>query len=128
MSANETKIVDWTLLQRNVGVFSRKIGQLFRSQDFQIVANDATSVLWFDNVVDKTSLGANHWVGKPLSIFSSVKLHILFIYAKNKVKKGASNNISEGVAPHDILLTLPEYRISVAPFAPITATSALGHA
>jgi len=56
---------------------SWNIVKLFSLEDAQVIANDLPRHFWLDDIVDKASLGANHWVGKSLGILSCVLLHVL---------------------------------------------------
>ena len=55
----------------------RDVVKLLVSQNLKITANDLPRRFWLDDVVDKASLSANHWVSKSLGILSCILFHIL---------------------------------------------------
>lgn len=55
-----------------------EIGQILGTKNLEIVADQASCVLWVNDIVDKTTLCSYHGIGKTRNVFIRVFLHILF--------------------------------------------------
>ena len=126
--------------QGDVGVLPGDIVQLFCSKHTKmIVANQTPSLLWVDNIVNKTAFGGYHGICKPFRVFLCVLNDILLLVKSRDTGGRCVNTILVLVQGSSLRAgifywwrqeehTFPPYKISTAPLAPMTAISAPGQA
>lgn len=101
-------------------MLARNVVQLLVAQNPKVVADQPPSVLRFYDVIDEASLRRNERICESAGVFGSVFFQVLSQLLAALCLSRASPSVRR--------LTFPLNRISTAPLAPITATSAPGQA
>jgi len=74
-------------LKWHVVMFSWNIVQFLCSQHFEVITDVSTCLTWVYDIINKSSLSTNHWVGKPGRVFKSMLFQILCRFMRNNEMK-----------------------------------------
>lgn len=58
-------------------MLARDIVKPFRAENFEVVADQSASVRGFNDIVNESTLGRDHWIGKAFRVFLRVQFHVL---------------------------------------------------